>query len=233
MYAHWAGDFPSTWSVDINTVHVLPTSTWEQIGAATTECQRNIPSDFGRPPRDIYKINNRFKAEEWKNWITLYSLIFLKEHMPPREYSGQSFEYLSAHRISLHYILHVADSILQHGPPWAYWQFPMERYCGMIGQYVRSRVHPYTSLANQLKIRGQLNHIRYLPSFASRSFTAKKPCATWVKKNILALKDRPEELYWPRKQYELNKLEYRRLKQHYAYILDGIANISELQFDQM
>ncbi|KAL1914271.1 uncharacterized protein VTP21DRAFT_9052 [Calcarisporiella thermophila] len=78
------------------------------------------------------------------------------------------------------------------------------------------------------QIREQLNHIRYLPSFASRSFPTKKPCATWVKKNILALKDRPEELYWQRKQHELNKLEYRRLKQHYAYCIFWMASPTSL-----
>ncbi|KAL1914108.1 uncharacterized protein VTP21DRAFT_1110, partial [Calcarisporiella thermophila] len=165
MYAHWTGEFPFTGAVDINTDHVLPTFVWEQIGAAMNECQKSIPSDFGRPPRDIYKFNKGFKAEEWKSWVALYSLVFLKEYMPPRvlrgwlkfvsavrlclawsltsakiqivkdslylfyrhyigEYAGGSMDHLPAHRITFHYLLHVADSIYHYGPPWAYWQFP-------------------------------------------------------------------------------------------------------------
>jgi hypothetical protein len=40
--------------------------------------KKNMPLDFGRPPRNIWKNNARFKAEEWANWITLYSVPLLK-----------------------------------------------------------------------------------------------------------------------------------------------------------
>ena len=46
--------------------------------------RKNMPLDFGRPPRNIWKNNAGFKAEEWANWITLYSVPLLKSKLPER-----------------------------------------------------------------------------------------------------------------------------------------------------
>ncbi|KAL1918887.1 uncharacterized protein VTP21DRAFT_2909 [Calcarisporiella thermophila] len=254
MYSHWTDDYPFPEGAEINRDHILPNSTWEKIGADMEECQKNIPMDFGKPPRDIYKYNKGFKAEEWMNWVALYSLVFLKDHMPPsvmsgwyqfvsamriclswtltgkniqeirkklymfyhhyaREYSGNNNELLSAHRIVFHYLLHVADSIQDYGPPWSFWQFPMESYCGMLIPFVRSKSHPYVSLTNQVKLREQLNHIQFNSSFTSM---VRNSSASWVLDNILGLPDYVEELYWPKRKYMLDELEYRRLREHYA-----------------
>jgi hypothetical protein len=39
--------------------------------------RKQMPLEFGRPPRNIWKHYNGFKATEWSNWITMYSLPFL------------------------------------------------------------------------------------------------------------------------------------------------------------
>ena len=46
--------------------------------------KKNMPLDFERPPRNIWKHNAGYKAEEWANWITLYSVPLLKSKLPER-----------------------------------------------------------------------------------------------------------------------------------------------------
>jgi hypothetical protein len=45
------------------------------------------------------------------------------------------------------------------GPVWAYWAFPMERYCGDVVRNIRSRRFPYTSINRYVTSRAQLTHI--------------------------------------------------------------------------
>ena len=52
--------------------------------------------------------------------------------------------------ISFHYLLHEVKSIEDFGPCRGYWQFPMERMCGMLIPLVKSQVHPYANLWNNL-----------------------------------------------------------------------------------
>ncbi|THH16136.1 hypothetical protein EW146_g4451 [Bondarzewia mesenterica] len=48
--------------------------------------------------------------------------------------------------VTIHALLHIADSIEACGPVWAYWAFPMERYCSLIRPAIKSRKHPFASL---------------------------------------------------------------------------------------
>jgi hypothetical protein len=45
------------------------------------------------------------------------------------------------------------------GPVWAYWAFPMERYCGDVVRNIRSRRFPYASINSYVTSRAQLTHI--------------------------------------------------------------------------
>jgi hypothetical protein len=44
--------------------------------------RKQMPLEFGRPLRNIQKHYNGFKAVEWSNWITMYSLPFLNQKLP-------------------------------------------------------------------------------------------------------------------------------------------------------
>jgi len=46
--------------------------------------KKQIPLIFERPPQNIFKYNAGYKAEEWANWITLYSILLLKTHLEDR-----------------------------------------------------------------------------------------------------------------------------------------------------
>ncbi|CAB4396114.1 unnamed protein product [Rhizophagus irregularis] len=47
-----------------------------------------MPIEIGRPPRDIFKYHNGYKAVEWRNWIILFSLPLLKAYLDKRHLQG-------------------------------------------------------------------------------------------------------------------------------------------------
>jgi len=51
-----------------------------------------MPIDIGRPPRNIFKYHNGFKAVEWRNWIILFSLPLLKEYLDKRYYLFKGYK---------------------------------------------------------------------------------------------------------------------------------------------
>jgi hypothetical protein len=48
--------------------------------------------------------------------------------------------------LTIHGLLHIADSIAALGPPWVYWAFPTERFCGSLLPAVRSRRYPFSNI---------------------------------------------------------------------------------------
>ena len=69
-------------------------------------------------------------------------------------------ECLSACPVTIHGLLHVADSILESGPVWASWAFPMEHYCGALKPAIQSRHFPYTTLAHYVVDSAHLTQIK-------------------------------------------------------------------------
>lgn len=61
--------------------------------------------------------------------------------------------------LTIHALLHIADSIKAMGPVWCYWAFPMERYCGALQPAIRNRRHPYASLDRHVLEDTQLTQI--------------------------------------------------------------------------
>ncbi|CAB4494592.1 unnamed protein product [Rhizophagus irregularis] len=47
-----------------------------------------MPIEIGRPPCDIFKYHNGYKAVEWRNWIILFSLPLLKVYLDKRHLQG-------------------------------------------------------------------------------------------------------------------------------------------------
>ena len=47
--------------------------------------------------------------------------------------------------ISFHYLLHVIDSIEDFGPYKGYWQFSIERMCGILIPLVKSQIYSYAN----------------------------------------------------------------------------------------
>jgi hypothetical protein len=83
MFKHWTGTFFNDQSLN-NEQYVLNNLTWKQIGQNMNDFRKQIPLEFGRPPRNIYKHHNGFKAAEWSDWITIYSIPLLLNRLPAR-----------------------------------------------------------------------------------------------------------------------------------------------------
>jgi hypothetical protein len=82
MFAHWSGKFFNN-NLLFND-YELSKSQWESIGIQMEKIKKNMPIDIGRPPRDIFKYHNGYKAVEWRNWIILFSLPLLKAYLDER-----------------------------------------------------------------------------------------------------------------------------------------------------
>ena len=76
-----------------------------------------------------------------------------------RIYYQYQADRLSACPITIHALLHIADSILFLGPVWVYWAFAMERFCGRLQRYVASRLHPYATLDRRVLELAQLHAV--------------------------------------------------------------------------
>ncbi|KAJ3498860.1 hypothetical protein NLJ89_g10165 [Agrocybe chaxingu] len=76
-------------------------------------------------------------------------------------------ERVSACPVTIHALLHIADSIEAFGPVWCYWAFPMERYCGKLQPALRSRRFPYASLDRYVVEDAQLTQIKLTSNLAA------------------------------------------------------------------
>ncbi len=76
-----------------------------------------------------------------------------------RYYYQYSPERLATCVLTVHAVLHIADSIELLGPVWAYWAFPMERFCGRAQRHVTSRRYPYASIDTHVVAEARLAHL--------------------------------------------------------------------------
>lgn len=77
-----------------------------------------------------------------------------------RFYYQDDVKRVSTCPLTIHALLHIADSIKSMGPVWCYWAFPMERYCGRLKPAIRSRRCPYSSLNRYVLEDAQLTQIK-------------------------------------------------------------------------
>ncbi|EIN14532.1 hypothetical protein PUNSTDRAFT_59555 [Punctularia strigosozonata HHB-11173 SS5] len=82
-------------------------------------------------------------------WVQTYERIYYQDN-PSR---------LSTCPITIHGLLHIADSIRAVGPVWVSWAFPMERYCGSLQPAITSRRFPYASINRYVLNNARLSHI--------------------------------------------------------------------------
>lgn len=74
--------------------------------------------------------------------------------------------------VTIHALLHIADSITKAGPVWALWAFIMERYCGALQPAIRSRRFPYASLNRYVLNHARLTQIKLIYGSRARSHLA-------------------------------------------------------------
>ena len=81
-----------------------------------------------------------------------------------RIYYGGDIDRLPVCTINIHSLLHFSDYVLDCGPACYWWQFPMERYCGVIKPRARSKSQLSSSVSNAVLIIEHLNHLRFTPT---------------------------------------------------------------------
>jgi len=131
--------------------------------------------------------------------------------------------------ISFHYLLHVTESIEDFGPCRGYWQFPMERVCGMLIPLVKSQKHPYASLWNNILLNERFNHLKYKTEYYDQIFPQKEE-KEWPSHRVFSstLYDDEYEFYSPSKKHMLSNVELKKLKETYAAIFDININVIEV-----
>lgn len=78
--------------------------------------------------------------------LFLSDICLWNEHISDRLYYQYDPACISTCPVTIHTLLHIADSIEAMGPVWCYWAFPIEQYCGKLQPSIQSRRFPYHSL---------------------------------------------------------------------------------------
>src|SRR6266536_5887798 len=130
--------------------------------------------------------------------------------------------------ISFHYLLHIAESIEDFGPCRGYWQFPIERVCGMLIPLVKSQKHPYASLWNNILLNERFNHLKYKTEFYNQIFPQNEE-KEWPSHQVFSfsLYDDEYEFYSLSKKNVLSSAELKKLKKTYTAIFD--ININRMK----
>ena len=112
------------------------------------------------------------------------------------------------------------------GPCWSYWQFPMERLCGLLIPLVHSKLHPYKNLTNNILLTERFNHLVFVsPSLSNQ--ISESPTIYYSEDKVFSLSSRIEEFYWPKKNYSLKVNEIKQLR--YFYL--GLFNIPKQRLE--
>jgi hypothetical protein len=153
----------------------------------------SLPLLYGRLPEPFFS--------HWMKYVELFHLIFqfditgaeidriqtlavdfLSEY--ERIYYRYRSDALWMNTSNHHLLLHISTYINGLGPPFVFWQFAMERFCGFFEGMSKSRLHLNASLANAIVLEEQLHHILLQPGFedirfeqeTSQGRTAKLEC---------------------------------------------------------
>jgi len=103
----------------------------------------------------------------------------------------------------------------------------MERMCGMLIPLVKSQIHPYANLWNNLILNERFNHLKYKTKIYEQIFSQKEE-KEWPTHRVFSSTLYEEfELYSPSKKYTLSTTELKKLKETYSAIYD--LNISEIK----
>jgi len=75
---------PAAQGYDGRDEFVLTANEWVVIGEEMERSRSTVPGAFGRPPRNIDRLFNSFKAAEWSSFLLLYSLPIFVNRLPQR-----------------------------------------------------------------------------------------------------------------------------------------------------
>lgn len=132
----------------------------------------NLCLQFELTDDDIEEIRVGFIewVKDYEECVHLSLTIYLGKSSPAGYHYSIYYQHnpnrVSACPLTIHALLHIADSIKANGPVWCYWAFPMERYCGTLQPAIRSRRFPYASLDRHAVETAQLTQIKIIYNVA-------------------------------------------------------------------
>lgn len=77
--------------------------------------------------------------------------------------------------LTVHGLLHVADTIERIGPVWAWWSFPIERQCGRLQRYITSRRHPFANLDSHITLANQFKMAKLIYNIVDEDLSLDRP----------------------------------------------------------
>ncbi|CAG8655680.1 3699_t:CDS:2 [Gigaspora rosea] len=161
--------------------------------------RKDLPSNPGRPLRNILHHYRGYKAEEWAAWITMYSLPLLKGRLPSEYYNGWSL-FVRAVRlcqkkvISVHDLNNINELLLKFYTHYEkkYYKNSIERISAM-----KICVHYMLHISSSIQNNG--------------------PCwATWQFPIERVSDEYKEKFLGPTKHLVLSNAELKKIKEHYV-----------------
>lgn len=128
---------------------------------------QHLKSPYFRNFRDLCNIYYRTTQHSISNTDEIRRLCCKYVREFEQLYYHRDIQRLPVCRINTHMLLHLADNIADCGPACYWWQFTLERYCGIIKPLARSKSQLSKSLANAIVLTELLNHVEYARSFPS------------------------------------------------------------------
>ena len=77
--------------------------------------------------------------------------------------------------LTVHGLLHIADSIERIGPVWTWWSFPIERQCGRLKRHITDKRHPFTNLDNYITLATQFKTAKLIYNITEEDLSLDKP----------------------------------------------------------
>jgi len=77
--------------------------------------------------------------------------------------------------LTVHGLLHVADTIERIGPVWAWWSFPIERQCGRLQRHITSKRRPFANLDNYITLAAQFKTAKLIYNIADEDLSLERP----------------------------------------------------------
>ena len=120
------------------------------------------------------------------------------------------------------------DSIEDFSSCREYWQFPMERMCGMLILLVKSQIHPYANLWNNFILNERFNCLKYKTNFYKYIFSSKEE-KEWLSHQVFtsSLYEKEFEFYLSSKKIILSSIELKKLKETYSAIYN--LNVNQIK----
>jgi hypothetical protein len=131
--------------------------------------------------------------------------------------------------ISFHYLLHISECIMDCGPCWSFWQYLMERLCGLLIPLVHSKLYPYKNLTNNILLSERFNHLMFVYPSLSNQLSGSST-KYYSENKVFSLNSQIEEFYWPKKNYSLNVYEIKQLKYFYSILFNIPKQRLEVRF---